>query len=188
MQSFEQDVTVSWKPYQIDPGTAEEGEDFEAYNVRRWGSSAWTRSLKSDGAKDGVPFRNWQWWPHSSRAHQWIQYAIEKHGLSDDTDRLNYVLFQALYEHGENISLVDTLVKLGEKEFPGCITEDLRDYLENQKGKMKVENDIMEGRRKYNIRGVPFFVVDSENGEQPYTFSGAQPVSTFLKLFEELSS
>jgi predicted DsbA family dithiol-disulfide isomerase len=178
---------VTWKPFQIDPGTAVDGEEFEAYNQRRWGSSAWTRHLISEGAKEGAEFKNWKWWPNSSRAHQFIQYGIDKHSLAGQTDRLNQVLFTALYEHGENISLTETLVKIGEKEFPDCDTDALRHYLEDNRGMAKVQRDIAEGRRKYDIRGVPFFVVESEVAGRPFVCSGAQPASTFLDVFQELS-
>lgn len=47
---------VEWKPYMIDPGTKAEGEEFEAYNVRRWGSSGWTHSLKRSGRQVGANF------------------------------------------------------------------------------------------------------------------------------------
>ena len=38
----EERVEVSWLPYIIDPGTAAGGEEYLAYNKRRWGSDGWT--------------------------------------------------------------------------------------------------------------------------------------------------
>jgi predicted DsbA family dithiol-disulfide isomerase len=179
-------VQVTWKPYQIDPGTALNGEDFEAYCRRRWGGSGWTNHLKREGSRDGASFWNWKWWPNTTRAHQWILYGVEKHGA--DTDRLNSVLFQALYEDGQNISLVETLVALGRTEFSDCDADDLRDYLENNKGKVAVQQEIAEGRTKYNIRSVPFFVIGLEGSPAiPYGLSGAQPASAFQTIFEELA-
>ena len=49
-------IVVEWKPYMIDPGTKAEGEEFEAYNIRRWGSSGWTHSLKRSGRQVGANF------------------------------------------------------------------------------------------------------------------------------------
>ena len=49
-------VLVEWKPYVIDPGTKVDGEEFEAYNIRRWGSSGWTHSLKRSGRLVGANF------------------------------------------------------------------------------------------------------------------------------------
>jgi hypothetical protein len=31
----------------IDPATADGGEEYDAYNRRRWGSDGWTRSLRA---------------------------------------------------------------------------------------------------------------------------------------------
>jgi hypothetical protein len=39
-----------------DSGTNPPGENFEAYNQRRWGSSGWTNHLKQEGREDGAMF------------------------------------------------------------------------------------------------------------------------------------
>ena len=39
-------VRVSFTPYMIDPQTQPNGEDYLAYNRRRWGGDGWTASLK----------------------------------------------------------------------------------------------------------------------------------------------
>jgi predicted DsbA family dithiol-disulfide isomerase len=180
-------IAVEWKPYQIDPGTAVGGEKFEAYNRRRWGSSGWTVRLKQEGRKDDAPFANWKWWPNTLKAHQWIQYGVETHQL--ETDGLNKILFRALYEEGANLSLTDTLVELGQTNFPDCDADNLRDYLENDRGAAAVQQEIQRGRRRYRISGVPFFVVGTEDETStPYAFSGAQPPSTFLEVFRKLSA
>jgi len=179
-------VDVQWKPFQIDPGTAEEGEEFEAYCRRRWGGSGWTKDLRRRGAPDGAEFKDWVWWPNTGRAHQWVQYGMQMHGL--DSDRLNAVLFQALYEEGANLSLTETLVELGQKTFPNCDVAALRVYLQDNKGLAQVQQEIAQGRRKYNIRGVPYFVVGaSGSNKPPYAFSGAQPASAFTEIFTELA-
>ncbi|EKX51932.1 hypothetical protein GUITHDRAFT_102543 [Guillardia theta CCMP2712] len=40
-----ENIEVHWKPFMIDPATAKEGEEYMAYNRRRWGSDGWTYSL-----------------------------------------------------------------------------------------------------------------------------------------------
>lgn len=39
-------VHVSFSPYMIDMGTQPLGEDYLAYNERRWGGDGWTASMK----------------------------------------------------------------------------------------------------------------------------------------------
>jgi predicted DsbA family dithiol-disulfide isomerase len=177
---------VEFKPYQIDPGIALDGEEFEPYCIRRWGSSEKTKDLRSNGAKDGATFGDWKWWPNTLRGHQFVQYGNEKHSI--DTARLNNILFRAMYEEGANLSLVDSLVEIAEKEFPDWNKLDLRNYLENNQGAKVVRAEIDSVSRKYRISGVPYFLVE-ENGSKkpPYAFSGAQPTSTFTNIFEEFS-
>ena len=68
-------LSIEWKPYIIDPNTKTNGEEFEAYNIRRWGSSGWTHGLKRSGRKVGANFNNWKTWPNTLRAHQLIAYV-----------------------------------------------------------------------------------------------------------------
>ena len=35
--SYQNAVSVEWRPFLIDAGTKVEGEDYAAYNARRWG-------------------------------------------------------------------------------------------------------------------------------------------------------
>ena len=170
-------------PYQIDPGTKDEGETFDAYCQRRWGGSGWTNHLKQEGRKDGALFQNWKWWPNTLRAHQFVAFAA-MHGIS--TSQSNEVLFEALYENGENISLTETLVSLGRTKF-NLEEMELRAFLEDRNTAQEVKKEIEKGRRLYRISGVPFFVVDGPSAEKPYGFSGARSTSTFVDVFEEVS-
>jgi predicted DsbA family dithiol-disulfide isomerase len=184
-------VLVEWKPYQIDPGTKLTGEPFEAYCKRRWGNSDWTDRLRATGTPEGATFGNWQWWPNTLKGHQWILYGKEKHNA--DTSKANAILFKALYEDGENLSETSTLVKLAAKEFPDWNSDDLREFLDDNKGVKEVQQEIRSGRDRFGIKGVPFFIVgkdgdeSSSSKEKPYAFSGAQQSETFVELFRELS-
>lgn len=178
-------VEVEWKPYQIDPGTETNGEEFNAYCERRWGGSGWTQHLQSEGVTNGARFSNWKWWPNTLRGHQWIMYGKEKHGL--DTSKANAVFLRALYEQGENLSDTETLIRLAENTLPEVDVADLRDYITKDKGAAKVMQEIDQGRRAFGIQGVPCFVVGATGLATPYAFSGAQASESFLEVFEELS-
>jgi len=176
----------------IDPNTHPNGEEFEAYNLRRWGGSGWTIRLRQLGRKDGASFENWKWWPNTLKAHQLVQYAEEKHGV--DTNRSNAALFRALYEEGENVSLSDTLVRiavdrLGFPDDGGNGGGALREYLEGDAGADGVLEDIRRSRRIYRTESVPTFVIEREagkGGEAPIVLSGAQPSAEFLRAFAQL--
>ncbi|CAB9524147.1 DSBA-like thioredoxin domain [Seminavis robusta] len=181
-------ISIEWKPFMIDPGTKREGEEYLAYNRRRWGGDGWTHSMKREGRKIGANFDNWKWWPNTTKAHQLVSYFAQRGG---DTSRSNQALFEALYEEGKNLSLIDTLVEIAvEKlDLPPSEREDLRAFLAQDKAANEVQHEIDQGRRKYRISGVPYFVIGKKNrgkGEKPYGFSGAQPPETFLEIFQEL--
>mmetsp|Transcript_3290 Transcript_3290/g.5685 ORF Transcript_3290/g.5685 Transcript_3290/m.5685 type:complete len:181 (+) Transcript_3290:150-692(+) len=174
----------------IDPGTAPSGETVSDYCRRRWGGAGWTNHLKSEGRKDGARFSDWKWWPNTSKAHQLVNY-VDKNNICS-TDRVNALLFEAEYERGENISLVDVLVEVGQRAGVENV-EDLRAYLTNDDGNSEVQREIMQGRRRYQISGVPFFIVSGppkSDGSisRPYGFSGAQASDTFVEVFEELAA
>eukprot|EP00563_Minutocellus_polymorphus_P003381 CAMPEP_0181037454 /NCGR_PEP_ID=MMETSP1070-20121207/9407_1 /TAXON_ID=265543 /ORGANISM="Minutocellus polymorphus, Strain NH13" /LENGTH=172 /DNA_ID=CAMNT_0023115165 /DNA_START=255 /DNA_END=773 /DNA_ORIENTATION=- len=169
----------------IDPGTKPGGEEFEAYNIRRWGGSGWTRHMKSEGRKDGATFKSWVTWPNTFKAHQLIRLAENK-GV--DTNLSNKALFEAVYEEGQNISLVDTLVQIGSNKL-GLSAEEVRDCLEFDRLGDEIKNDINIGRRKHDISGVPFFIIGAEGRKGlPYAMSGAQSPNTFLQTFETVLS
>jgi len=179
----------------IDPNTKKDGEEFEAYNIRRWGSSGWTQSLKRSGRQVGADFNDWVTWPNTLKAHQLIAFVTHPDrqvANKPTTSECNAVIFDAMYECGENISLVDTLVKIGREKLGVTEGEELRGHLENNAGAKEVMKEIQTGRRKYGISGVPYFVVAAEEREsrlvgKPYTFSGAQDSSAFVEMFEELA-
>jgi predicted DsbA family dithiol-disulfide isomerase len=182
-------VEIEWMPFQIDPGTDRGGEDMEAYCRRRWGGSGWTRHLRQEGRRSGANFGGWKWWPHTGLAHQFVQFGKELHGA--DTHHLNLALFEAMYESGQNLSSVDALVDLARSRFPDWDADRLRRYLLDNAGRVAVRRDIQAGRQKYGVSSVPYFVVGIEprtgSDRLPYGLSGAQPSSTFLRIFSELA-
>ena len=185
-------VDVVWKPFQLDPNTAIDGETFGAYCQRRWGGSGWTNHLRTEGSKDGCTFANWKYWPNTLRAHQWIQYAVDR--KLSDTDKMNAALFDALYEKGQNISAVDTLVALGLELFAtdsNFDPNDLREYLQDNRGSAFVRQEIASLRQVYKIRGVPSFQFgvssnSSSKFESLYSLSGAQQANVFCEVLQEL--
>lgn len=62
-------VTVEWHPYMIDTQTKAGGEEYMAYNQRRWGSDSWTHSLRRSGARGRPAVRGLEMVAqHSSRS------------------------------------------------------------------------------------------------------------------------
>jgi predicted DsbA family dithiol-disulfide isomerase len=126
---------------------------------------------------------SWKTWPNTLKCHQLIAYLTDPNRQADNkpsSSECNAAIFDAMYERGENVSLTDTLVKIATNQLGVSESEadQLRAHLESNAGSKAVVKEIQEGRKKYNISGVPFFVIGaSRNGQyvgRPYGFSGAQ--------------
>jgi predicted DsbA family dithiol-disulfide isomerase len=61
-----------------------------------------------------------------------IKFAREKYGI--ESSRSNSVLFNALYEEGKNISLIDVLVQIGKDDLNLPDENELHEYIENGEG------------------------------------------------------
>ena len=98
-----------------------------------------------------------------------------------------------MYEGGENVSLTEILVKIGAERLGIADAEvpDLRLFLETNAGAKDVMREIQSGKRTYNIKSVPHFIIGAMDGDdrlgRPYGFSGAQDSSAFVEMFEELA-
>ncbi|EFJ12797.1 hypothetical protein SELMODRAFT_425207 [Selaginella moellendorffii] len=81
-------ASVKWHPYIIDHSTNPSGEEYLAYNRRRWGSDSWTTSLRR------------------------LVRLADTVGKAAEAEQL---LFTLTYEEGQNISDLEVLKSAGEK-------------------------------------------------------------------------
>jgi predicted DsbA family dithiol-disulfide isomerase len=161
-------ITTNIHSYMIDPSTKENGEDYLAYNKRRWGGDGWTNQLKQVGKQIGCTFKNWKFWANTFKAHMLLQEAKKK----GKEEEVIFDLYRLSYEEGENISDVNVLNKLSEKY-------QLTNW-NNEDNKKKVIEDDSEGKNKYDIHGVPMFMFRDSNR----TIEGAAEPKKFIKEFE----
>mmetsp|Transcript_429 Transcript_429/g.1075 ORF Transcript_429/g.1075 Transcript_429/m.1075 type:complete len:190 (+) Transcript_429:88-657(+) len=175
------EVVINWKPFFIDPGTKEDGEEYMAYNRRRWGGDGWTNSLP--GKREGDKFTNWKVWPNTINAARLIHRAGEVGGWQLQ-DKAKGMMFRLCYEEGKNVSDLDVLVEAAsELGIP-----DAAEYLRSDKGRNDVVKQAREASRM-GIGGVPFFVCYNEaDDSEPVTFSGAQPAKTIAKILKQLAA
>ena len=69
---------VHYHPFMIDPATEADGEEYMAYNRRRWGSDGWTSSMKRMGRKEGAPYANWKTWPNTTHCGRLLLLAASR--------------------------------------------------------------------------------------------------------------
>ena len=143
----------------------------------------------------GANFDDWVTWPNTLKAHQLISFVTspDRQGRGVEvpsTSECNAAIFDAMYECGQNISLVDTLVNIGIERLGVTTPEEsseLRTHLENNLGAKDVMKEIQTGRKQYNIQSVPFFIIGTNQNKRPYGISGAQDPATFVEIFDEMA-
>jgi predicted DsbA family dithiol-disulfide isomerase len=177
---------VHWRAFMIDPNTKKDGEDYLAYNERRWGSDGWTFELREKSRRyKSVAFGNWKIWPNTFNAHRILRWARESSGPEAE-DRLLDVLLTMCYEQGENISLADTCVKavqaLGNLNVDGAKEVFARNLFVNE----VIAEDTMAKRQ--NIRGVPHFVVTRSDSANPISLHGCNPPEKWAAVFRQLAT
>ncbi|CAM6087758.1 unnamed protein product [Calypogeia fissa] len=168
-------VVVKWHPYMIDLRTNISGEEYLAYNRRRWGSDSWTQSLRRSGAKNGLNFADWQWWPNTLHAHRLVHLA-DSFGKGAEAKQL---LLEKTYEKGLNVSNVEVLCSIAEELDLPKPTE----YLESDQGKEEVLKQDKFAKSKLGIGSVPHFIVDNK-----FSLSGAQDVATFESAIQKAAT
>lgn len=159
---------VRFHAYMIDPGTKKEGEDYLAYNVRRWGSDGWTGSLRRAGKQIGCNFGNWKIWPNTFLAHCLVAEGT-KNGKGEE---VLDAIFDACYEKGQNVSLEPTLNKIAEKF-------GLSNWNSKENQKSVISDDEL-GKETYDIHGVPYFILDEK-----LIVESAQSAAVFCKAFDK---
>lgn len=73
------------------------------------------------------------------------------------TTQVNSLVFQTIYERGDNASDLETLVSLAEEA--GLSPADARAYLHSREGEEDVLTNDRRAKTELNVRGVPYFVV-----------------------------
>jgi len=186
-QSPDVSFVIQWHPYMIDLGTQPVGEEYLAYNRRRWGGDGWTRSLKRAGAQDGLRFASWVTWPNTFNAHRLMQIVqdkaergevgMEKQGEVKDS------IFKCIYEEGGNASNVEDLVRIAE----GCglDAQEVRAFLESEELKSEVAQKDRYAKQDLDVSGVPFFIIQKhqESDKKPTVLNGAAECEQFLSAF-----
>ena len=156
-------VEIIFHSYMIDPHTKIEGEDYLAYNIRRWGSDSWTKQLKSVGKKFGANFENWKIWPNTLLCHKLMAEAKKQGKGCEVLDEI----FKYCYELGKNVSDERILNEIANKF--GITNWNNDENLE------MVKKDEMIGKKKYGIGAVPYFIFPNDE-----VVEGASSPETFL--------
>ena len=176
-------VDITWHAFLLDPTFHQtnqhpNGKPLDDYLVNKFGPNAINMKgrLIDSGKPDGATFQDWKWRANTFPGHRLIALA-RQHGKDQETAAK---LFDLAYEKGENISSVEVLEKAG-KELG---LPEVEEWVNSDEGSLDVLRDDSEAKQ-LGVRGVPAFFIRSGKS-QTYMLSGAQPVETFLEVFEKV--
>jgi predicted DsbA family dithiol-disulfide isomerase len=179
------DVTfdVTWRPFQLDPTIPPEGRDWEEVIEQKFGGQLRAQPMfervAQAGAADGIAFdfdritRH----PNTVKSHALVVHAQQK-GLN--VWPLVEALFAANFSHGDDVSDVEVLVRIGAAH--GLAEAEVRDVLANGTYDVDVQQSQREAAR-LGIQGVPFLVLDGR-----YGVSGAQPTPVFVEALKRAAT
>jgi predicted DsbA family dithiol-disulfide isomerase len=174
------EVTVTWRSFELDPGApAERPGDRAEHLASKYGSSveqarAMEARVTETAAGDGLEYRlDIARAGNTFDAHRLVHLGAA-HGVQDAVKER---LMRAYFTEGELMSDHATLVRLGTEA--GLPADEVAEMLSGDRFAAEVREDEQTASR-LGISGVPFFVVDRALGA-----SGAHPPEALAQLLEQ---
>jgi predicted DsbA family dithiol-disulfide isomerase len=178
------DVSVNWRPFQLDPTIPAEGMDRKAYMRAKFGSEerlreahnrleALGKAVGIDYAFDAITVS-----PNTLDAHRVIRWA----GIEgpDVQNRLVRDLFKAYFERGENVGDQQVLAAAARTAgLDGAVVESL---LAGAADREAVMEEAATASRM-GITGVPCFLFEGK-----YAVMGAQEVATLADAIRQIAA
>ena len=170
---------VSWYPYQLNPEIPAEGEPFDVFLTRRFGSPANVepvlKHLTAEGKAASIEFRfdRLRQVPNTIPAHQVMQLAET---LGADQSAVAEDLLSAFFEQGRNIGDRGELIDIAHPH--GISADDVNRAIDSDQIKQLVLT--REGQvRSSGMVGVPGFLVNRR-----LLVVGAQPTDVIVNAFD----
>ncbi|AYV57512.1 dithiol-disulfide isomerase [Leptospira kmetyi] len=173
-------ILIEWKPFQLNPDLAPEGEDRVLHMTKKFGSidrvKMMVQRVADIAQTEGLPFSVEQagHQPNTFLLHALIRKAKE----TGKDSALAEVFFRNFFAEGKNLS--DSKIILECLQEVGMSAEDLDSVKGDETLLKKIYEEEMQGRQ-LGVSGVPFFVFNEK-----YAVSGAQESALFLQVFDRL--
>jgi predicted DsbA family dithiol-disulfide isomerase len=173
------EVTVTWRSFELDPDAPAEREGSHAEMIaRKYGRTLeqvaeMDAQLTATAAADGLEMRFSQLRSGNTFDGHRLVHLAAAHGKQD---AMKQRLFRAYFAEGALISDHATLERLGAEV--GLPAEEIRELLLTERYAEEVRDDERTAQAA-GISAVPCFVIDRKFGA-----SGAQPPETLLEFLE----
>ncbi len=175
------DLTVMWRPFQLNPDMPAEGMDRKDYLADKFGGAENAQQVYAPivaaGNEEDIPFDfgAMRRAPNTIQSHRLIAFA----GATGRQDAVVESLFKGYFTEGKDIGDVEVLANLAADG--GMDKQAALDYLAGQEGLEEARREDAMARET-GISGVPAFIL-----ERKYLISGAQGPEVFHQAFEMVS-
>jgi predicted DsbA family dithiol-disulfide isomerase len=177
------DFEVQFKPYELNPFAAQEGEDKEEYFIRNYGREGLNRLTESSrrlvdaGQAEGIifDFEKANAVHNTFNGHRLIWLA-GKYGVQAPVAK---ALFLANFTNGENVDDPAVLTRIAQEN--GIPAEKLDGFFAGEEGKDEVKA-LEQQAQQAGISGVPAFIINER-----YLVSGAQPTATLVDVLQQIA-
>lgn len=182
----ERPVTVTWRPYFLNPDTPAAGEPYRPFLEQKFGSAAEVDALlarvANAGEKAGVRFAfdRISLRVNTLLAHRLIHHVQKVGADGTARDQLVEQLFAANFQAGENLGDVGVVTHIaGECGLDATL---IHAYLLSADGVDEVR-DLVEEAQQMGVNSVPCFIFNRR-----FAVNGAQPPEQLLQALEHASS
>ena len=174
------DVTLRWRPFQLQPDMPPAGRDFRKVLSQKFGG--WDQAkqmferIQAMGAEDDLTFdfEAIEVAPNTADAHRLILWAQDQ--SPDTADALATALFRAYFTEGRNVSTADVLVDCAGEV--GLDVDRARTLLDNDDYAEAVRKSQQQAQQR-GITGVPCYVFEDQ-----HALTGAQPSDVFVEALD----
>jgi predicted DsbA family dithiol-disulfide isomerase len=174
------DVTLRWRPFQLQPNMSPDGRDFRSVLANKFGG--WEQAqqmferIRTLGEEEGLEFNfdAIEVAPNTADAHRLVLWADEQ----DAGDAMATALFRTYFTEGRNVSATDVLVDCAVAA--GLDADDARTMLKSSAYADAVRDSQQQAQRR-GITGVPCYVFNNE-----HAVTGAQPAAVFAEALDSL--
>ncbi|MRG55359.1 disulfide bond formation protein DsbA [Phyllobacterium sp. SYP-B3895] len=175
------DVSVNWRPFQLDPTIPPQGKDRKRYMQEKFGSSDRIfeihQQLTELGKEVGIEFDfdSIEISPNTLDAHRLIRWASQAQPNVQDT--LVGILFSYYFEQGKDIGDAEVLLEAAAEA--GMDVAIVASLLPTDADAVGVRQEI-DTANQIGVRGVPCFILD-----QKYALMGAQSAETLADAIRQ---
>lgn len=179
LASYDGEVTVRYRPFQLDPTPVTEPKPLvEALGAKFGGrerAESMVAQVSQVGASVGLDMRfDRAVAANTFEAHRLIRFATERGRATEMID----ALYRAHFSDGVDVGSTDALVKLASGV--GLDETEVRDHLESNAGRREVAADLAAAH-ELGVTSVPTFVLAGK-----YAVTGAQEPETLLAALREV--